>query len=101
MPRAAPLPSVTGMPRYLVERRFPEGHVFPVTLPIRLPESRVVDGRSGVVRWVHSYVTPDKRTSYCLWDGPSAEAVRAVVTEDGLPAGEIHEVRMLSPYFYL
>ena len=101
MSRTVPLPSVAHMPRYLIERRFPKGHTFPVTLPVRLPQNRVVDGRNGVVAWVHSYVTPDKRASYCLWDGPSAEAVRAVVTEEDLPAGEIVEVRLLSPYFYL
>jgi Protein of unknown function (DUF4242) len=52
------------------------------------------------VTWVHSYVTPDKTKTYCIYDAPSPEAVRQSATANKLPVDRITEVRVLDPYFY-
>ena len=52
------------MPRYLVERRFPDVPDLPVD---RVVELNADDG----VSWLHSYVTADARTMVCVYDAPS------------------------------
>jgi hypothetical protein len=53
------------------------------------------------VTWIHSYVTPDKKQTYCIYDGPSPEVIRKVATRNGLPFDRITEVRVLDPYFHM
>jgi hypothetical protein len=61
----------------------------------------VVDGNAGEgVTWIHSYVTPDKQTTFCIYDGPSPEAIRRAAEINQLPVDRITEVRVLDPYFY-
>lgn len=88
------------MPRYLVERTFPGG----LNL-LRKAEGESVPGgviggntQQGVT-WLTSYVTPDRRRSYCLCDGPSPESIRIAAQVNGLPVDRITEVRVLDPYF--
>ena len=52
------------------------------------------------VTWLHSYVSTDRRTSFCVYDGPSPEAIRRTATRNRLPVDSITEVRVLDPYFY-
>jgi hypothetical protein len=49
---------------------------------------------------VHSYVTADKRTTYCIYDAPSPEAIRNVAERNGLPVDSITAVSVLDPYPY-
>ena len=89
------------MPRYMVERTFPDGLHIP-------PDSSGADALRGVVErnasegvsWVHSYVTPDKKRTFCVYDAPSPEAIRSVAEKNNVPVDAIHEVRVLDPYFY-
>lgn len=89
------------MPRFLVQRTFPEGLGIPVT-PEGAGRCRgVVDGIVGVgVTWLHSYVTTDKSVTYCIYDGPSPAAIRTAAAVTELPVDRITEVRVLDPYFY-
>ena len=50
--------------------------------------------------WVHSYVTPDRKQTYCVYDAPAPEAIRRVAERNKLPVDRIAEVRVLDPYFY-
>jgi len=50
------------------------------------------------VTWVRSYVSLDRSVSYCLYDGPSPDAILRAARLDGL-AAEITEVTVLDPYF--
>jgi hypothetical protein len=89
------------MPRYIVERTFPNGLEVPVTPDGAHALLKVVaiNGEHGVT-WVHSYVSVDKTKTYCVYDGPSAEAIRQVARRNDLPVGTITEVSVLDPYFY-
>jgi uncharacterized protein DUF4242 len=89
------------MPRYLVERTFPEGFGLTVDDAGAKSAAEVVaiNAEDGVT-WIHSYVTADKRTTYCIYDGPSPEAIRHAAGRNGLPVDRLVEVRVLDPYFY-
>lgn len=88
------------MPRYVIERHFPDGLAIPATAEGAAALSNVVAGNADHgVSWVHSYVSDDKRTTYCVYDGPSPEAIRAAAKANGLPIDKITKVTVLDPYF--
>ena len=53
------------------------------------------------VTWIHSYVTTDRKKTFCIYDGPTPEAVRRAAMRNKLPVSQITEVRVLNPYFYM
>ena len=89
------------MPRYMVERTFPEGLGLTADAAGAHAAADVVATNADVgVTWIHSYVTIDKRSTYCVYDGPTPEAIRHSASRNGLPVDRIVEVRVLDPYFY-
>jgi len=89
------------MPRFLVERTFPGGLNVPINGDGAAACLIVVDRNAGGdVTWVHSYVTPDKHKTFCIYDGPSADAIRQAAGRNSLPVDNVSEVRVLDPYFY-
>ncbi len=89
------------MPRYLVHRTFPDGLRFPTDATGRKAAGEIIacNGEQGVT-WVHSYVSDDDHTTWCIYDAPSPEAVRTVADRNGLPVDRISQVQVLDPYFY-
>jgi len=89
------------MNRYLIERTFPKGLSIPMNAAGRKVASGVVDvnGREAVT-WIHSYVSSDRKKTFCIYDGPSPEAIRQVAERNGLPVDTITPVTVLDPYFY-
>lgn len=89
------------MSRYIVEREFVDGLEIPVTAEGAETCMAVVDQNadSGVT-WIHSYVSEDKRKTYCVYDGPSPEAIRRAARSTNLPITQITKVNVLDPYFY-
>ena len=88
------------MPRYLVERTFPEG--------LRLSgddESAAICGAIVLrnsednVTWIHSYVSNDRQKTFCIYDAPSPEAIRRTAAQNNLPVDRITRVSVLDPYF--
>lgn len=89
------------MPRYIVERHFSDGLIIPIDQTGASVVGKVVDRNSEKgVTWLQSYVSPDKKQSFCVYDGPSPEAIRSVAQKNALPVNKITEVRVLDPYFY-
>ena len=89
------------MSRYLIERQFPDGLSIPLNADGRQAIANVVaTNAEHAVTWVHSYVSPDRKATYCIYDAPSPEAIRKVADRNGLPVGRITEVSVLDPYFY-
>ncbi len=89
------------MPRYMVERTFPDGLEIPTTDDGAKTCLGVVDNNAEVgVTWVHSYVSDDKRKTFCIYDGPDPEAIRLAASSNGLPVDAISQVSVLDPYFY-
>lgn len=89
------------MPRYVVERQFPEGlQISADEAGARACLAVVESNLTDQVTWVHSYVSADKRKTFCVYDAPSPEAVRRTAARNRLPVDRITEVRTLDPYFY-
>ena len=89
------------MPRYMVERTFPDGLNVPVNATGAQALCSIVKTNSEQdVTWVHSYVSNDKTRTFCIYDAPTPEAIRQVAERNGLPVNNITEVSVLAPYFY-
>jgi Protein of unknown function (DUF4242) len=89
------------MPRYIVQRTFADGLQIPADAQGAKACLAVVDGNATEgVTWIHSYVTTDKRTTFCVYDGPNPEAIRTAAERNQLPVDRITEVRVLDPYFH-
>ena len=90
------------MPRYMVERSFPTGLEIPTTTDGLKACLGVVENNSTEqVTWVHSYVTDDHQKTFCVYDGPSPEAIRRAASLSELPIDSISEISVLDPYFYV
>ena len=89
------------MPRYIVQRSFPD------TLKVSVDDGgaelcqRVIErnAREGVT-WLSSYVSEDRTRSFCIYDAPTPEAIRNTAAHNQLPVDQITQVRVLDPYFY-
>ena len=77
------------MPIFMVERTFAEELE---------PSLDAADGINRInaeegVRWLYSFLSADKRKTYCLYEAPSPEAIRTAAARAGLPADVIVEVK--------
>jgi Protein of unknown function (DUF4242) len=85
------------MPLFLIERNFAE----------KLEVTR--EGAEGVklinddvgVHWLFSFLSADKKKTYCLYEADSAEAIREAARRAELPADVIVEVSELRPELLL
>ena len=76
------------MPIFMVERQFAD------ELDAGADE---IDGINRIndeegVRWLYSFLSADKRKTYCLYEAASPEAIRRAAAKAGLPADVIIEV---------
>ena len=76
------------MPYFLIERTFAD----------QLEENRevaaginLINAEEGV-EWLISFLSADRKKTYCLYQAPSAEAIREAARRAGLPADVIIEV---------
>lgn len=89
------------MPRYLIERHFAEVTSIPMNDEGRkLTQQMIANNAELGVTWLHSYVAPDRKQSFCIYDASSPDALRKAAERNGVPAGRITEVSVLEPYFY-
>jgi len=76
------------MPVFVIERRFAE-QIDPNTDDVR--EINEINADEDV-RWLMSFLSADKRKTYCLYEAESAEAILRAAARAGLPADVITEV---------
>jgi hypothetical protein len=76
------------MPIFMVERRFAEDLDASAEQADQI--NRINDEEG--VRWLYSFLSADKRKTYCLYEAPFAEAIRRAAERAGLPADAIIEV---------
>ena len=76
------------MPVFMVERRFAD--VLEVDAEIAEGINRINGDED--VHWLYSFLSADKRKTYCLYEAPSAEAIRRAAERAGLPADVVVEV---------
>jgi hypothetical protein len=51
------------------------------------------------VRWLFSFLSADRRRTYCLYEAPSPEQILAAARRANVPADEIVEVSAATPQF--
>ncbi len=88
------------MPRYMVQRTFPEGLHIPVSNGAAICTPVVDRNAEEGVTWVSSYVSEDKTRTFCVYDAPTPEAIRKTAARNQLPVDQITRVTVLDPYFY-
>src|SRR5438477_8609430 len=98
MPRRPRRRTVTGMPRYLVERAFEEG--WDVGADVEELCRQILARNRDEVTWLHSYVSENGRRLFCIYEAPSPEAIRKSAARNELPVDSITAVRVLDPYQY-
>ena len=90
------------MPRYVVERTFPDRLEIPSTgQGLKAMLGVVGNNATEQVTWVQSFVTNDHGKTFCIYDGPSPEAIRRAAVLNSLPVDTISEISVLDPYFYV
>ena len=81
------------MPRFLIERNFAEA--LEVTRE-DVDQVRQINDEEGV-KWLFSFLSPDKRKTYCLYEAPNAEAIRIAARRANIPADVVIEVSVARP----
>ena len=76
------------MPIFMIERRFAAD--VEANAEAFAGINRINDAEG--VRWLYSFLSADKRRTFCLYDAPSPEAIRRAAERAGLPADAIVEV---------
>lgn len=84
------------MPRFIIERNFAEQLEFTKE---GTDEVQLINDEVGV-KWIFSFLSADKRKTYCLYEAPSAEAIRKAAERAGVPADVITEVDEYSPAMF-
>ena len=78
----------TRMPLYVIERAFAE------ELELTGEDVRAIDeiNADEGVRWLFSFLSADRRHTYCLYEAPSPDAIRAAAERANVPADAIVEI---------
>jgi Protein of unknown function (DUF4242) len=89
------------MPRYMVQRTFPEGLHIQVSNGGAAIGAEVIDRNAEEgVTWISSYVSDDKTHTFCVYDAPTPEAIRKTAARNQLPVDQITRVTVIDPYPY-
>ena len=76
------------MPIYMVERAFAEDLEASAEAADQINRINSDEG----VRWLYSFLSADKRKTYCLYEAPFADAIRRAAQRAGLPADTVVEL---------
>ena len=87
---AADTPPENVVHRYLIERTFPSGALDGLDAATKAKVN--ANNASVGVRWLHSYANADKTKTYCVYEGPSEDAVRQAAMLNALPVDSVTEV---------
>lgn len=81
------------MSLFIIERRFAEELELDAAGAAALKE---INASSGV-NWLFSFLSGDKKKTYCLYEAPNGTAIREAARRAGLPADVVVEVTELRP----
>ena len=84
------------MPRFMIERSFAEQ--LEVTRESADAVKRINEEEG--IEWLFSFLSADKKKTYCLYEAPNAEAIRTAARRANLPADVIIEVSDLRPEMF-
>ena len=80
------------MPMYLIERRFAE------QLDMDAGDVRLIEEANADVgvKWLFSFLSADRRRSYCLYEAPNSDAIVTAARRAGMPADVVTEVERVT-----
>jgi len=81
------------MPLFLIERNFAQDLV---VSDADAAHVREINDEIGI-QWLYSFLSADKRKTYCLYEAPNAEAIRTAARRLDIPADAIIPVSELRP----
>jgi hypothetical protein len=81
------------MPRFIIERNFAEKLEFTKS---NVHEVKLVNDDVGV-KWIVSFLSADKKKTYCLYEAENVEAIREAARRVGAPADVITIVDEFNP----
>lgn len=83
------------MPVYVIERTFAE------QLELSDDDVRLIEevNADEGVRWLFSFLSADRRRSYCLYEAPSPDAIVAAARRANVPVDSVVEVGAGTPEF--
>lgn len=83
------------MALYMIERSFAE------QLDLSQDDVEMIEEINGEegVNWLFSFLSADRRRTYCLYEAPSPEAILAAARKADVPADAVVEVGPATPQF--
>jgi hypothetical protein len=81
------------MPLYVIERTFAE------ELELSGEDVKLIDeiNADEGVRWLFSFLSADRRRTYCLYEAPSPDAILVAARRANVPADAVVEVGAAAP----
>ena len=76
------------MPLFIIEREFAD-QLDLTDEAVR--EIEQINDDTGV-RWIYSFLSADKKKTYCLYEAPSADLIREAARRANVPANAVIEV---------
>ena len=84
------------MPRFMVERNFAERLEMTKEGTDRV---NLINDEEGV-KWILTFLSADKRKTYCIYEAESAEAIKKAARRNDIPADVIIQVDEISPAMF-
>jgi len=84
------------MARFMIERNFAER--LEMTKEAADQVARVNDEEG--IKWLFSFLSADKRKTYCLYEAPDADAIRRAAKRLSIPADVVVEIGDLRPEMF-
>ena len=85
------------MARFMIERNFAQQ--LEMTKETADQVARINDEEG--VKWLFSFLSSDKRKTYCLYEAPDAEAIRRAAKRLSIPADVVIEIGDLRPEMFV
>jgi hypothetical protein len=81
------------MPIYMIERTFGE------ELDLTNEDVKLIDeiNADEGVRWLYSFLSADRRRTYCLYEAPTPDAIMAAARRANVPVDAVVEVGPAAP----
>jgi hypothetical protein len=81
------------MPRFVIERNFAEQLELDDEAKKHIKQINDAEG----VEWIFSFLSADKRKTYCLYEAPDEDALRRAAARLEIPADVITPVDRIDP----
>lgn len=81
------------MPRFIIERHFAEKLELSDEGKLHIKQINDEEG----IEWIYSFLSADKRKTYCLYEAPDEDALRRAAERLNIPADVITPVDRIDP----